>query len=287
MRRIRPLRAASVILTSAVLAACRDTTGEADQNPVAMVTVAPPSLSLPVGEARPLQARAEDAEGREVTGKTVVWTTSNPAIVTVSSTGVITAKAIGSAQVAANIAGRSGLAAVVVVQRPVASVAVIPAMGEVIMAASIDLQAVTYDVSGGVLSGRPVAWATSNSNVATVNGSGRVSGVNVGSAIITATSEGRTGSATITVRPVPVATVTVSPSSPTVIVTRTVQLTATLRNASGGILTGRAVVWSSSNTSIATVTPAGLVTGRAVGTATITATSEGKSGSSQVRVVGL
>ena len=64
----------------------------------------------------------------------------------------------------------------------------------------------------------------------------------------------------------------------------TVQLTATLRDAAGNVLTGRAVAWSSSNTSTATVSGTGLVTGVAAGPATITATSETKSGAAVVTV---
>ena len=58
----------------------------------------------------------------------------------------------------------------------------------------------------------------------------------------------------------------------------TVQLTATPKDASGAALTGKTVSWSSSNTSVATVSGSGLVTALTPGTAIITATSEGKSG---------
>lgn len=85
-----------------------------------------------------------------------------------------------------------------------------------------------------------------------------------------------------------VATVTVSPSS-AIITTQngTVSLTATLRDANGNIVTGRPISWSSSNTSVATVSGSGTsatVTGNGEGSATITASSEGKSGSSTITV---
>ncbi|HEX7090799.1 MAG TPA: Ig-like domain-containing protein [Longimicrobiales bacterium] len=84
--------------------------------------------------------------------------------------------------------------------------------------------------------------------------------------------------------PAPVATVTVSPSSGTIPVDGTLQLTATLKDESGNTLNGRAVEWSSSNTGVATVTSGGLVRGVGEGTATITARSEGKSGSATITV---
>src|SRR5690606_16146937 len=66
--------------------------------------------------------------------------------------------------------------------------------------------------------------------------------------------------------PAPVATVTVSPSSAPVEVGRTLQLTATLKDQNGNALSGRAITWTSTNTSVATVTSDGLVRGMAVGT---------------------
>src|SRR6266550_2722219 len=84
--------------------------------------------------------------------------------------------------------------------------------------------------------------------------------------------------------PAPVAAVTVSPAAPSVSVGATVQLTATLKDASGNVLTGRSVTWVSSTSGMATVSTGGFVTGVAVGPVTITATSEGQSGRATVTV---
>src|SRR5439155_1217748 len=81
--------------------------------------------------------------------------------------------------------------------------------------------------------------------------------------------------------PAPVASVTVTPASATVQGGQTVQLTATLKDANGNLLSGRSVTWSSSNTAVATVDNSGLVSGVAAGSATITATAPPPPGSSQ------
>jgi hypothetical protein len=83
---------------------------------------------------------------------------------------------------------------------------------------------------------------------------------------------------------VPVASVSVSPASPSVAVGQSVQLTATPRDANGNPLSGRVVTWTSGNTGVATVSANGLVTGVGAGSAAITATSEGKSGAATVTV---
>ncbi|HKA58466.1 MAG TPA: Ig-like domain-containing protein, partial [Gemmatimonadales bacterium] len=81
-----------------------------------------------------------------------------------------------------------------------------------------------------------------------------------------------------------VATVSVTPATATVDVGATVQLTATPRDANGNPLTGRAVTWTSSDPAIATVSATGLVSGVAGGPVTITATSEGQSGTAAVTI---
>src|SRR5207245_2290278 len=84
--------------------------------------------------------------------------------------------------------------------------------------------------------------------------------------------------------PAPVASVTVSPAAASILVGATLQLTATPKDSLGNPLSGRVVTWSSNALSVASVTGTGLVTGVAVGFATITATSEGVSGSAAITV---
>ena len=92
-----------------------------------------------------------------------------------------------------------------------------------------------------------------------------------------------TASVTVTCAQPAVASVVVSPASATVPVGQTLQLTGTPEDANGNPLSGRTVGWSSDNTA-ATVNGNGLVTGVAPGSATITAMSEGKSGSASITV---
>jgi uncharacterized protein YjdB len=169
---------------------------------------------------------------------------------------------------------------------PVSTVSVGPSNPTVPAYGTVPLSATLRDASGNTLTGRTVDWSSANTAVATVSPSGLVTGRAVGSAVISASSEGRVGSTTVTVGPpAPVATVTVAPSLATLSTGNSLQLTATLRDASGNALTGRTVTWSTSNSSIATVSGAGLVTALAVGQVTVTATSEGKGSSATITVV--
>ena len=408
--------------------------------PVASVTVSPTTASLQVSATRQFTAVTKDSTGNTLTGRVVTWASSNTAVATVSTSGVVSGMAAGSATITATSETKSGIAAVTATNVPVASVTVSPASASLLVGATQQFTAVSKDSAGNTLTGRTVTWASSNTAVAMVSASGLATGVASGPATITATSEGQSGTAALTITaascvissgawqnvaipsqtgafedqfdatpttanmngvvglangpaadwtnlaaivrfnptgtidarnggdyaaataipytpgttyhfrldvdiashsyaayvtpagateqlvgsafafrteqsavsvlnnlgvyasvggetvcnpgvapwtppaPAPVASVTVSPSAASAQVGATVQLTATLKDASGNVLTGRSVTWASSTLGMATVSTSGLVTGVAVGAATITATSEGQTGSSAVTV---
>jgi uncharacterized protein YjdB len=152
------------------------------------------------------------------------------------------------------------------------------------VAASANLVATPYDSRGVAIGGRTVVWTTNNAGVAAITQTGRVTGLLPGTAVITAVIDGKAGNSTVTVNLVPVSRVVVTPASPSVSVGKTTQLTATVTDASGNVLTGRSVAWTSSDTRIVTVDASGLASGVRKGSAVVTATSEGKAGTATVRV---
>jgi len=252
--------------------------------PVATVTVAPPSAGLNTGQTVQLSATTRDSAGNVLAGRVVTWGSSAPSVATVTSGGLVTGVAAGTATMTATSEGKSGTSAITVTFVPVSTVTVTPASANLAVGQTVQLTATPKDANGNTLTGRTITWATSNASVATVTTSGSVKGVTAGSATITATSEGQSGSSAISVRIVPVATVAVSPASASVQVGGTVQLTAVTKDSAGNTLTGRTITWASSNSTVATVSTTGLVSGLLIGSATITATSEAKSGSSAITV---
>src|SRR5437773_6683281 len=260
-------------------------TGTTPPVSVATVDVAPATANVTVGGTVQLVATPRDANGTPLSGRTVSWSSSNTGVASGTGSGLVTGAGATSATGTAMSEGKSGTSAMTVTFVPVDAVAVTPASASVNEGKTVQLTATPKDGNGNPLSGRAVAWVSSNTTVATVSSSGLVTGRVAGTATITATSEGQSGTSAITVVHVPVASVTVAPPSATVQVGSTVQLTATPKDAGGNPLTGRTVTWASGNTSVATVSPSGLVSGATVGSATITATSEGQSGSALITVV--
>src|SRR5437773_1587118 len=167
--------------------------------PVAAVTVSPAAPTVQVGQTAQLTATPQDASGNPLTGRVITWQSSNGAVASVNSSGLVTAVATGSATITATSEGQSGTAVVTVSNVPVASVTVTPASASVQQGATVQLTATPRDANGTALSGRVVTWGSNNTAVATVSGSGLVSGAGAGSATITATSEGQSGTAAITV----------------------------------------------------------------------------------------
>jgi Big-like domain-containing protein len=140
------------------------------------------------------------------------------------------------------------------------------------------------DQFGVAIATGAVTWSTVAAAVATVDGNGIVTGVAPGQTQVVAAASGKQAQATVTVIPIPVATVVVSPLTASLVAGTTQQLTVVTRDASNNVLAGRVVTWASSNQSKATVDANGLVTAVGAGTTVVTATSEGKSGASQITV---
>ncbi|MDF2771429.1 MAG: Ig domain protein group 2 domain protein [Geminicoccaceae bacterium] len=169
----------------------------------------------------------------------------------------------------------------------VASVDVSTPAGNLIVGESVTLTATPKDAAGNPLTGRTVGWSSSSASVATVtasNNAGVVTAVAPGTATITATVDGKSGTREITVLPPPVASVTVTAEATTIQAGATTQATALTRDAAGNVLTGRAIAWTTSAPAVASVSGTGLITGLTPGQATISASSEGQSGSTVVTV---
>ena len=169
------------------------------------------------------------------------WVSNNTGVATISASGLVSALSIGTAQITyTNSLGCSNSVTVNVVAFPVITGPSAVCLGS------------TIQLSG---TGTAASWASSNQSVATVNSTGLVSGISVGNTTITyITNTGCQNTTPISVNPVPTIT-----GLNSVCVNNTITLTGS----------GTAAAWSTSNSSIATVSSIGVVTGVSAGTVSV------------------
>ena len=158
---------------------------------------------------------------------------------------------------------------------------------------TITLVAAVGDETGVPIAHPSVAWSTSDEEVLSVTGasdSARVTGLREGRATMYASSNGLTGSIEIEVVGdlQPVSSVSVIPSTPAMSLGDSLAFRAELRDAQGGLLTGRPLSWFSSDTTVARIEAVfgehAIVRARGRGGATLRATSEGRVGEATLTV---
>src|SRR5690349_2940062 len=152
----------------------------------------------------------------------------------------------------------------------VASIVGLNATDSVRLGKTITLQVEPRDAAGNKLTGRKLNWSSFNPQIATVDANGNVTGVLLGSSLITVRADAASAQTTVLVQPL-VASVVLSPSSQSVPVGAGRNLTVTVSDKDGRAIAGRLVIFSSSNPAIATVNASGTVTGISVGRAVISA----------------
>ena len=131
-------------------------------------------------------------------------------------------------------------------------VAVTAELDTLLIGESQPLAVTVRDAGGNVIETGEITWTVDKPSVASVVGDVLVA-KSAGTVKVTANIGQSTGSATLVILPLSAATVTVAPATATLGVGQVLQLTAALSDIRGMPLTGRAISWSSSAPSVATV----------------------------------
>jgi uncharacterized protein YjdB len=281
---VRALAAGSALLTATVDGVSARYTLVVLEPVAAVQITGAPTSPVVAGPSFQLFAVARGAAGEALTGRVITWTSSNPAVAPVSPTGSLQALSAGQAVITATVEGVSDTVTLTVLA-PVAAVQIVgePA-APVVAGATVQLRAVARSAAGDSLGGRAVSWSSSDDYRATISADGLVTTLSAGTVWITAVVEGRSASFALGILE-PVASVTVAAPFAGLYQGQTVQLAATLQDARGEPLTDRPVTWTTSDASRATVDSAGTVTGTGAGPVTLTATSEGKTGTVALQVL--
>jgi hypothetical protein len=174
--------------------------------PPPLSTVRPEEGVLNIGDT--LRLYAYDTLGNRLDPN---WSTSDKAIATVSSSGLVTAVAEGSATITARARSVTASASIDVLpiaakigpgegeQPAPAKVEVTPTPTSLEVGKSAQLTATVKDAAGTTLTGQSVTWSSSNTKTATIDAQGKVTGVAAGTATITADVNGVKGTGAVTV----------------------------------------------------------------------------------------
>ena len=237
------------------------------------ITLNKTALTLNEGQTETLSANVAPEDAYD---KTLTWSSSNTSVATVDQTGKVTAVSKGTATITATAKDGSGKKATcsVTVIRPVTSITLDKTLLTIYNGKT---ETLTATVTPSTASYTDVTWSSSNTSVATVSSSGMVTGVAKGTATITAAAKDGSGkSATCSVDVKQYVTgITLNKSALTLKEGQTQTLSA---NVAPDNANDKTLTWSSSNTSVATVSTTGVVSGVASGTTTITATANDGSG---------
>ena len=258
---------------------------------VAEIRLSQSTLSMKKGETAALTVTITP---ENATDKSVDWTSSDTKIATVDSTGKVTAVSAGTAIITCMAKDGSDKKATceVTVTDPT------PPKPSVVKVTKITLNKTTASVGKGKTmqltatvtptnaTNKAVTWKSSNTKIATVSSTGKVTAKSAGTVTITCTAKDGSGKkatckVTVTepkppVKPtVKVTKVTLNKKAATLSPKETLTLRATVTPTNA---TNKAVTWKSSNTKIATVSSTGRVTAKSAGTVTITCTAKDGSG---------
>ena len=251
-------------------------------NSAVSLTVSPSAASITsVGSTQQLVASATNNVGGPV-AVTVAWTSSDPAVATVSAAGVVTAAAVGTATISATASGLTATSTITVTNLP-STIDIIPTLITLASVNDVNVPAVDLrNAVGTVLPRTAATWISDDPLIALVTSDGTITAKAPGSTKIRATNSTNAAirdSVTVTVSNAP-ATMTLSPGTAQTLTSlgQTVTLTATVLNAAGQPISNPTVVWEvvGDTTVVSAVTSGvgtGLVTALAEGTRTVRATS--------------
>jgi len=232
------------------------------------LTLAQSAVSVRVGDEQTLSA-SFDADANA--SQQVRYSSSNPAIASVDANGVVTGRGAGVAKIVVSAAADPRVAAIAnVTVNPARAVSFAPG-GAAITLWRGDSRAIAATIDVDSTESRDIVWSSGNPAVATVAEDGTITAVGEGTAIIRAASiVDPRARAELVLTVLPARRVAVTPDSVTLSAGATQQFSAAVTIEAG---LGTSVVWTSSDTAVATVDSTGLVTAVADGYATITATS--------------
>lgn len=245
------------------------------------VAVTPATPAVAIGATQQFVATAaySDGSARDVT-KLAAWTSATPAVATVNpANGIVVGINVGSSAITAAFAGKQGSATLSVLPAKLVSIAVAPAIQELNVGNSQQFVAIgTFDNNTTRDITAVSTFASASPAVATIEAiGGKALAKATGTSVISATSGGMRGTATLTVLPASLVSLALAPATSTSPAGSTRQLAAFATYTDGSVVDVTASAsFVSATPAAVSVGSTGLMTYVATGTSTLTANFAGK-----------
>jgi Bacterial Ig-like domain (group 2) len=271
-----------------LLIACGTPPMTVDNTPyLTSLVVTPQTSIIPLGQTVQFKATGmfNDGSSKNLT-QSAVWTTDNPDIAGINSSGLVTSLSPGAANVAASSGTHRGSTRLTISKAALVSLAIGPPASSIALGNSLQLNATgtftdksTQDVTS------LVTWASSQPDVAVVSSSGLAVSRSVGAAAITAVLGAVNASNSLTVSSAGLVSIAVSENRSSIPLGTTAQFTAKGLYTDGSTQDiSNSANWTSSPLNILSISNSGLATGKTVGAATVSATLGGISGKGALTV---
>ncbi len=252
------------------------------------ITLSVTNAKMRVGKNLNLKSRMTITPSN-ATNKNVTWTSSNPNVASVTSNGLVTTKAVGTAVITVKSNnGKTATCKITVTGGTVevTGISLSTTSAKMNVGKTLNLKS-GMTITPSNATNKTVTWSSSNSGIAVVNGEGVVTAKAVGTVTITAkTNNGKTATCKITVTnsPIEVTGVSFKNKSIKMNVGKTLNLKSNVVITPSNA-TNKTITWSSSNPSVVQVTNDGVVSAKAIGTAIITVrTTNGKTATTTITV---
>ena len=282
------IAAGDATVTATVQGVTGQTTVSAVDLTVSQLQIIPATVQLAIGTTTRLTAIATfaDQSTQDVSSQ-VGWLSSNTAVATVDSTGLVTGVAAGSTTLSASLLGVTASTSIQVNNTSVSALQVIPAVTTIALGTKSQLQAIATFADGSTQDvSSQVQWSSNDPIIAGVDSLGLVTGSGIGQATVTATLGAISRSATLTVTNAIATALQVIP--PTASLPKGAKLQfqaiATFSDNSSQDVTNQ-VNWNSSDISVATIDLNGEATAFSEGGADISANFLGVTSNTVLLVV--
>jgi len=254
----------------------------------ALVSIAVTPAAQTVPKNTPLQYTATGIYSNNTTQNLtalVTWASTNSSVATISnaagSLGLATTIAAGTTTITATLGAQSGSTPLTVTNATLTSITITPANSTITGGSTEQLTATgNYSDNSTQNLTDYVAWSSSNASLATVSNAkgsqGLATAISQGGVTVTASFSGISGTTGLTIATVALQSITITPAAASVVAGSTQQFTATgnYNNGSTQNIT-TLVTWTSSNTTVATISAQGFANAVAAGQTSITATLSG------------